>query len=59
LSAFGALWVVGPGKVLRIESSAAAIVAGVQVATRDGNGIAATSDALWVSTSRGLYHLVP
>jgi YVTN family beta-propeller protein len=57
-TAFGALWAVVPGKLLRIDSDGA-IVAGVQVGTRDGNGVAATADALWVSTSLGLYRLVP
>jgi YVTN family beta-propeller protein len=58
VAAFGALWVVGPGKVLRVDASPAAVVAGVRLATRDGSGIAATPDALWVTTARGLYRLV-
>jgi YVTN family beta-propeller protein len=59
ITAFDALWVVVAGKVLRIDPGAQAVVAGVQVAARDGSGIAATPDALWISTSRGLYRLVP
>jgi YVTN family beta-propeller protein len=58
VTAFGEVWDVGPGKVLRIDPSAARVAAGLQIATRAGSGIAATPDALWVSTSRGLYRLI-
>jgi YVTN family beta-propeller protein len=58
-SGLGAFWALTPGKLLRLDSGSATVVGGLRLLTDEGNGLALTPDAVWVTTFLGLYRLTP
>ena len=58
-SGLGSFWALTPGKLLRVDAASAAVVGGLRLLTDDGNGVALTPDAVWVTTFLGLYRLTP